>query len=203
MNIFILSEEVDFHRHMQQQAEFHADRHVVKMITESVQMLVTACTSAHHFLSVPDALYDKRPCQRLAPGHSKHPCAIWTNASTQNFNYLAVLALELCREHQHRYPLSAEHMYMPWLVELVGWLTDNELGYHTKQVPKSFAIAVKDVKKRSNAELHAVACAIYRDYYVADKYSFATWKRRAKPIWFLMREEEMIANKAMKQSKRI
>ena len=80
---------------------------------------------------------------------------------------------------------------MPWLQALVSTLTvDLNLG-PTAALPSQFAIAVKDADKRSVATDHFTALDIYRDYYVRDKRSFATWKKRMKPMWFLLREELM------------
>lgn len=185
MNIFILSDETTWAKHLDQQVQFMCDRHIVKMIAESVQMLVTA-TQTWYNTAVP------APCQPLSASMTKHPCTQWTMQSPTNYNYLAVLALAMCYEHQHRYPLSPQHAYMPWLQDLVDHLSDTGMGL-AAPMPKLFAIAVKDSTKRTiHATLHE-AVTTYRDYYVRDKHRFATWKRRAKPMWFLMREEELVS----------
>lgn len=82
---------------------------------------------------------------------------------------------------------------MPWLQALVSTLTvDLNLG-PTAALPAQFAIAVKDANKRTIAADHMIALDTYRDYYVRDKRSFATWKKRMKPVWFILREELMDA----------
>lgn len=185
MNIFILSPETTWAKHLDQQVQSMCDRHIVKMIAESVQMLVTAAVAA------PCDLPITAPCQPLSASMAKHPCTQWTAQNPTNFNYLAVLALAMCYEHQHRYPLSPQHAYMPWLQDVVESLSRTGYGLHTA-MPTLFAVAVKDPAMRSvNTPLHQ-AVNIYRDYYVRDKHKFATWKRRAKPLWFLLREEELI-----------
>ena len=194
MNIFILSEEVEPLVHYQQQAMFHLDRHVIKMIAESTQMLVTALAAPSHItiaaLEALPTVAGALPCKPLSAGMRKHPCTQWTAARIEHFNYLACLALQLCHEHQYRYPLSAEHAYMPWLQALVKQLTDCGYG-QCHALPTQFAVAVKDTDKRSVATDHFTALDIYRDYYVRDKRSFATWKKRMKPVWFILREELM------------
>ena len=191
MNIFILSEEREPLVHYAQQAQYHIDKHVVKMIAESTQMLVTAVSGRVKIASeIELVLVSHLPCKPLSASMTKHPCTIWTCASIENFNYLACLALQLCHEHQYRYPLSAEHAYMPWLVTLVDHLTRSGFG-PTANLPTQFAVAVKDADKRSVATDHFTALDIYRDYYVRDKRSFATWKKRMKPMWYLLREELM------------
>lgn len=196
MNIFILSEEVEPLVHYAQQAHFHIDKHVVKMIAESTQMLVTSLSFGANYdsmigkLAAIPLIADNLPCKPLSASMTKHPCTQWACASIDHVNYLACLALQLCHEHQYRYPLSAEHAYMPWLQALVTELT--RLGFGREaDLPKQFAIAVKNDNKRSIAADHLLALDTYRDYYVRDKRSFATWKKRMKPMWFLLREELM------------
>lgn len=214
MNIFILSEEREPLVHYQQQAHYHIDKHVVKMIAESVQMLVTSLSlppaaqprhadNEKHIrhadneelfnrLAAAPQLANSLPCKPLSAGMTKHPCTIWSAQRIEHTNYLACLALQLCHEHQYRYPLSAQHAYMPWLEALVTELT--RLGFGpTYALPEKFAVAVKDVDKRSTATSHLAALDIYRSYYVRDKRDFATWKKRMKPVWFILREELMDA----------
>jgi len=192
MNIFILSEEREPLLHYKQQAMFHLDRHVVKMIAESTQMLVTSLVTTYNAgkLAAAPQIANSMPCKPLSASMTKHPCTQWACASIEHFNYLACLALQLCHEHRYRYPLSAEHAYMPWLQALVTELTRLGLGPEA-DLPTQFAIAVKNVNKRSIAADHLLALDTYRDYYVRDKRSFATWKKRMKPVWFILREELM------------
>jgi hypothetical protein len=190
MNIFILSEQIKPADHYRQQAEYHIDRHVIKMIAESTQMLVTTLYGPHLDglpVYIPDGI-TSFPCNPLSASMRKHPCTIWAGKSVSNFNYLACLALSLCKEHQYRYPLSPEHTYMPWLKNLVSYLETWGYGMH-EPIPTSFAVAVKDQAVRSTDTDHITALDIYRDYYVRDKWSFATWKKRQKPVWFMLREE--------------
>ena len=198
MNIFILSEEVEPIVHYQQQAQYHLDRHVVKMIAESTQMLVTSLSFHANYdsmigkLAAIPRIANNMPCKPLSASMTKHPCTVWTASRIEHFNYLACLALQLCHEHQYRYPLSAEHAYMPWLEDVVEQLRYMGLGY-THDLPTQFAVAIKNDSLRSTATDHIVAMNLYRSYYVRDKRSFATWKKRMKPMWFLLREELMDA----------
>lgn len=194
MNIFILSDQLDPTSHYLEQAAFHVDKHVVKMIAESTQMLVTALhTSKNIRFSggyVSDAVANM-PCKPLAAGMTKHPCTAWTCADIKHVNYVCQLAIALCNEHQYRYPLSPEHAYAPWLRALADLLaTDHGLSA-ASSLPTAFAVAVKNVDLRSTHTPHWTACDIYRDYYVRDKVLFASWKRRAKPLWFIRLQEAM------------
>lgn len=192
MNIFILSEEREPLVHYHQQAHYHIDKHVVKMIAESVQMLVTVLAAQprhEQFSMLPTSSF---PCKPLSASMTKHPCTVWTASRIEHTNYLACLALQLCQEHQYRYPLSPQHAYMAWLEALVDQLTRSGFGPNYA-LPTQFAVAVKDTDKRSIATDHVDALHIYRSYYVRDKRAIATWKKRLKPMWFLLREELMDA----------
>jgi len=190
MNIFILSEEIDPQVHYRQNAEFHCDKHVVKMIAESAQILVTALHGKAYpefGTYIPDSLANF-PCKPLSSGHAKHPCVEWTCKSIIHFNYVARLAQALCNEHQYRYPLSCDHTYSRWIDMLVSYLTRCGIGQNI-QLPTQFAVAVKNVTLRSTATPHLDALRIYREYYFKDKKGFATWRRRQKPVWWLLMED--------------
>ena len=182
MNIFILSEQINPQAHYAQQAEFHIDKHVVKMIAESVQIAVTVLSN------LPEIEVGVFPCKPLGKGHAKHPCVEWASASLTNLNYVICLARALCKEHQYRYPLSPEHAYSAWITH--AWYRMATLGYGTTApLPTSFAVAVKDVSKRSTSVDHLQAMHTYRRYYFSDKAGFASWKKRQKPVWWILMEE--------------
>ena len=203
MNIFLLSNTLNPAVHYDEQAIFHCDKHVVKMIVESTQMLVTALSSGKLPTGmrnyIPDSM-TTMPCKPLGIAMQKHPCTLWVCESMTNFNYLARLAWMLCLEHNYRYPLSPDNAYRKWLGELSTWLeTDFDLWLDSP-LPKHFAVAIKDADKRSTHTAHREAVALYRSYYVDDKAGFATWKRRGTPVWFLIGAEAKQA-KAAKASK--
>jgi aspartate oxidase len=84
MNIFVL------HKDTRKAAQMHCDKHVVKMILESAQMLSTAVR-----MNGIDAGY------KLT--HRNHPCNIWVRESLSNWQWLKSLACELNTEWQFRY----------------------------------------------------------------------------------------------------
>jgi hypothetical protein len=102
MNIFILS------FNPKEAAEYHCDKHVVKMILETAQLLYSA-----HWMLTPYALPDS--AYKLA--HKNHPCAIWTRESLSNYMWLAELGYWLCQEYRLRYG-DKEHKteaHLHWL----------------------------------------------------------------------------------------
>lgn len=78
MNIFVLSEDV------KEAAEWHVDRHVVKMPLETAQMLCTALS------------LNGNSNVEYKPAFFKHPCTIWAAATRDNFEWLCRLGVELC-----------------------------------------------------------------------------------------------------------
>lgn len=201
MNIFLLSDSTDYDEHIVLQAHYHCDRHVVKMIAESTQMLVTAL-HRYDWGDVVESLINDHgligtfPCKRLSNSQSQHPCAVWARNRFNNTYYLARLALELCHEHQARYPLSPRHAYFDWLESLVDAMEARAETPEIKYVlPEVFPVAISDRPElRSTATHHQDAVTHYRSYYYRTKRHFATWKRRRVPAWFL-REEELFQQK--------
>ena len=183
MNIFILSDNRFPATHYAENARYHIDKHVVKMILESTQMLCTALSYAPYANLISPALRTSAPCKPLAPGMRKHPCTEWTMKNLTYFNYLTRLAIALCNEHQYRYPLSADHEYTDWLKYLGQDLDELEFTI-AAPLPEMFATAVKDPELRSVARPWQDAVRIYRKYYYEDKLPFAAWKNRPIPYWF-------------------
>ena len=75
MNIFRLHDDPKI------AAQMHCDKHVVKMILETAQMLSTA----YRVLSS-EKLADDVGMYKMA--HKNHPSTIWTRPSTENYMWL-------------------------------------------------------------------------------------------------------------------
>lgn len=88
MNIFYLDEDPVL------AARYSVDRHVVKMILETSQLLSTA----HHILdgeSAPSGIYKST--------HRNHPSAVWARSSDANYEWLYLHYLALMDEYTFRY----------------------------------------------------------------------------------------------------
>lgn len=92
MNIFLLDYDV------KKCAQSHVDKHVVKMILETAQLLC----GAHHVIGTTDNIPYKL-------SHKNHPCSIWVRESLTNYLYLCELGLELCYEYTYRYGKDTNH----------------------------------------------------------------------------------------------
>ena len=117
MNIFFLS------RSTRRCARWHCDKHVVKMILESTQMLYTA----NHENGGTAAILSRAPIcastgRRGYTSHAKrHPCTLWVSESLAHYKWLLALAFDLVREHTFRFSPKSIHACHAHLV----WLRDN------------------------------------------------------------------------------
>jgi hypothetical protein len=103
MNIFFLSLDP------REAAKLHCDKHVVKMIVESAQMLYCA----HWVLESP------LPPNAYKKAHPNHPCSIWVRESLDNYLWLCELAKELCNEYKVIYGEHKIHKteaHIDWLI---------------------------------------------------------------------------------------
>ena len=96
MNIFVLS------RDPEEAARSQCDRHVVKMLLESVQLLCT--------------LHEGRAPYR--PTHHNHPCTRWLREGRENYRWTMLHAAALSAEYTLRYGRThRSHAVLYWCVE--------------------------------------------------------------------------------------
>jgi hypothetical protein len=146
-------------------AMMHADKHVIKMILESTQLLC----SVHHIIN--SSLY--KPPYKLT--HKNHPCSIWTRASKQNYIWLCQLSKELCKEYTFRYgKIHKCEQYIDELTENIPLLPDIPFSTPAQAMPA--------VYKDSDDVVEA-----YRQYYFFEKIHIHSWKGkiagRDTPQW--------------------
>lgn len=153
MNIFLLDYNI------KKCARYHCDKHVVKMILESAQILCTVCSQ----------FGIKTPYSNT---HVKHPCVLWTGQSIQNWRWLKKLAKALNDEFKYRYQHDENHKAYNVIKELKAPPLPNiGLTQHVQIMPSKYKVS-------QNAVL------AYRKYYIGEKKQFAAWKKRKKPKWF-------------------
>jgi len=159
MNIFFLDYDV------KKCAKYHVDKHVVKMILETAQLLcgvhhVTAHDTAHDTAHVPYKL-----------SHKNHPCSIWSRKSLSNYLYLCELGLELCKEYTYRY--GKRHKSQ----DVIEWCLVNRPNIKDVGFTEPAKAMPDEYKVKTVVES-------YRNYYMGAKSGFAVWKNREKPFWF-------------------
>jgi hypothetical protein len=174
MNIFVL------HPNQRKAARWHVDKHIVKMILETAQLLYTAhwvlfyqqlkdCKSAvalsrvQKLLEVPEYMWQAPECETSGepgyrPCHVWHPCTKWARECSGNYLWLAKLGIELAKEFRFRF--KKEHSCEKHIM----WLYDN-LPLTIPMAPQNgFAVAMGDEYKISK---DPIVC--YRHFYRTSK----------------------------------
>ena len=159
MNIFILDKDV------KKCAQYHCDKHVVKMILETAQLLC----GVHHMTDLSNGQVNDQVPYKLS--HKNHPCAIWARESITNYLYLCELGLELCEEYTYRY--GKRHKSL----EVIMWCIGNKPNLPDKGFTEPAKAMPEEYKVKSVVES-------YRNYYREAKAGFAVWKNRPTPKWF-------------------
>jgi len=155
MNIFFLDEQPS------KAAEYHCDKHVVKMILETAQIVSTVYEryGKHH-----DGLL--KPCFR------NHPCTLWAGNSRQNLQWLVSLGIELNKQYMQRY--KREHKYLEMFLELGSlkheFMPDNGFTKPALAMPPECQMVD--------------AVESYRLYYMTNKRHIVSWKN-GTPSWYI------------------
>ena len=157
MNVFYLSKDPI------EAAQYHNDKHVVKMILESAQLLCTA----HRIL---DNSQDPRLYRST---HKNHPSAKWARANINNYNWLYHLFVALCSEYTHRY--GKKH------------LTEIKLKHVLAQAPMNISLDAFTQPPQAMPDQYRTSDSIiaYRTYYKTDKKHLASWTKRPVPEWYM------------------
>ena len=201
MNIFFLSESTS------EAAAAACDRHVVKMITETCQMLSTA----HRVLDGTeyiDKTKNGRKIKRwkledsglddllMKASHVNHPCNIWVRSHLNNYQWLRHYGVCLLREYNYRYNkpekfaravkilnqlcpsnISIDTIISPYLANI------NFRSIRITEPPLTMPDQYKVKAKRNDQTLNHIVES-YRRFYIEEKASFATWTKRSPPEWF-------------------
>ena len=127
------------------------DQHIVKMALESAQMLSTVSGGPYK------------------PTHQHHPCTIWVGTSENNYMWLQIHAMELCREYTRRW----------------GGLHQCERVIAALSTPpiELPPLGLTPFMQAMPQELrHVDHVRAYRAYYRTK--TFARWRHSLPPKWF-------------------
>jgi hypothetical protein len=144
------------------------DKHVVKMLVETAQLLSTVW----HECAAPEDV----PALAYRPSHQRHPCAIWARTSSMNYFWLHDHGLAMADEYTLRYAGRRHASRAVIEARRVPPLECVPVGALTP-----FAQCMPDQYKREGDPV-----AAYRAYYLGDKSRFATWRGRKTPDWFTL-----------------
>lgn len=181
MNIFMLD------RDPVQAARWMVDRHVVKMILESAQLLSTAHRVLDGVMTegvrvnletgksrrvkawqLPDA----RDSVLYSATHINHPSAIWCRESVENYTWLVEHMYALMDEYTYRYGKTHK--------------CQGEIAYMLQSPP--FALKAWDATPMRCAMADEYIISTdpvenYRNYYMKAKQRLFSWKNRNPPEW--------------------
>jgi hypothetical protein len=180
MNLFILD------KNPETAARLQCDKHVVKMIVESGQMLSTA----HRILDGIEIIKPSKSGKTMqkywllrgekekvlyTAVHRGHPCTVWTMQSSTNYGWHLVHFVTLLDEYTYRYGKVHKSMeLLPYLMELPrnikeGPMTDFKLAMQAN--PECI---------HENDPVRS-----YREYYQTKQDRFPMkWTKRDIPEWF-------------------
>ena len=182
MNIFVLNNDPVI------AAQESCDKHVVKMILETGQMLSTA-----HRVLDGELYYDMSKGDR--PRKIKrwrldgiredmlwkasfvgHPCTQWCMESHLNYNWLCTHGVALCEEYTYRYGKTHK--------------AEKLLRYLEEEFPVNIPIRNQTPFAQAMPEQYKNECAVqaYRNYYHGEKAYFAKWTNRDFPNWWCPKE---------------
>ena len=176
MNIFYIDKDPN------QAAMWMVDKHVVKMILESAQLLSTA----HRILDGREIegksksgrkarrwiLDDAREGIIYTATHINHPSAVWCRQSVENYNWLADHFFALMAEYTHRY--NKQHKCY------------GELSYMLQSPPKNLKCWDWTLMPSAMAEEYIISddpLTNYRNYYRIGKLNLHKWTNRQPPEW--------------------
>ena len=178
MNIFYLHEDPI------QNAKWHIDKHIVKMPIEYAQLLSTAhrLLDGEMYLGKTAngrnikrwRLDDEREDILYKASHINHPSAILVRESIENYYQMFKLYMATLAEFTNRYG-----------------------KIHGASKPSVFLMRpplnIPCVKRTEIPQCMPDYCKVkgnpikaYRNYYINEKESFATWKNKEIPQWFKM-----------------
>jgi hypothetical protein len=166
MNIFLLSTDP------REAAEAHCDKHVVKMILETAQLLYCA-----HWVLDPDNLL----ANAYRKTHPNHPCAIWVRESVENYRWLSDLGICLCQEYTYRYGKTHK------TETHINWLSDNFPPLpEIERTP--FRMAMPDEFKNADPVI------AYKQYYLGAKQRMLIYSKRPPPPFVEKKRAYMTAD---------
>jgi hypothetical protein len=178
MNIFVLD------RNQELCAQYHNNKHIVKMILESTQLLSTAYYEygpvSSFAVSENESIifYNNQKIEgfpRLSfykPTHRNHICAKWARSTQQNWEWLLKLGKELCKEYTFRFKKTHScESILEWMELNPPKLKDDKLEEFVCAMPKVYYETVEN------------PIISYRLYYTFGKDHLANWGNRGEPQW--------------------
>ena len=155
MNIFYL------HNDVRTCAQYHCDKHVVKMILEYAQLLCTAHRVLDGEMYIDSSSGRKIKRWRLPntefdaalykATHINHPSAVWCRQNVNNYNWLSCLFVECLKEYTHRYGKNHKCEFLvPYLTSTPRNIDTGYLTQPTPAMPDEYKVPGDSMKSYHN-----------------------------------------------------
>ena len=183
MNIFYLDKDPI------KAAQLSCDKHVVKMIVESAQMLSTA----HRMIDGKEYIDKTKAGRKIKrwkhPNsnmektlykacHTGHPSTVWVMQSAYNYHWLYKHMMALNTEFKMRYGHILDHKTVQ--------LLEGALMYPPKNISLNTIATDPPPAMPDYCKVKGDSVASYRKYYIFEKQRFATWKSPSTvPAWYI------------------
>lgn len=164
-----------------------ANRHVVKMILESAQMLCTAHRVLDGTRQV-DTSTGRKRTRFVFPSresdnsrlyhatHVNHPCNVWVRSNVEHYNWLYHHFHALCTEYTKRY--GKVHKSEELLL--------SRLKTPPEQIEMDAESCERPYQAMPDNYKHSCPVTAYQQYYIYDKIierGITGWKNRRIPVW--------------------
>ena len=191
MNIFALS------KCPVESAQQMLDKHVVKMPTETCQMLhtnllFTMFKDVYGFepsLGELKRFHAQSNSTLMKPAMLNHPSTIWARESLHNTKWLYEHGLALCKEYTFRY--GKTHGSEKRILDMAINLRD---AFSSKASPVKIAMLDKYRIENTFDDEWEFVIQSYRHYYLEGKWKFAEWRMNRRPDWFPANQYEIKYN---------
>lgn len=178
MNIFFLDQDPGI------AAQYHCDKHVIKMILETAQILSTAnrvLDGKEYKEKVKKRnlkrwkLDDCREDILYKATHVNHPCAIWARECSENYLWLYDLFVALNWEYTNRFRKTHKSMSLGGM-----------LAQLPKNIPPARDMTFPALAMPEHCRVENDPVLSYRIYYVKEKSRIASWYKNKTlfPPWW-------------------
>jgi len=183
MNIFYLDKDPI------EAAKQSCDKHVVKMIVESAQMLSTAHRMIDGNLYTDKTKTGRKIKRWKHPNpnmektlykacHTGHPSTVWVMESAYNYHWLYKHMMALNTEFKMRYGHILDHKTVQ--------LLEGALMYPPKNISLNTIATDPPPAMPDYCKIPGDSVASYKKYYIYEKQRFATWKSPSTvPAWYI------------------
>jgi hypothetical protein len=146
-------------------AQSLCDKHVVKMVLETAQLLCAHYPQGH------------APYKRT---HYNHPCARWARESKSNYEWLIQHGLALGTEYSHRYGKEHKSVLVISWCQRQDWQLDA-----TQATPFVQAMPIE-------YQVPGDSVSAYRNYYKEGKKHLLKYTKRQPPEWLSNQMDDLL-----------